>query len=430
MDRVYQVLHVVLVAAYMAAPVITVVGVVVLNARDRRAGRPPEGRWVSLLLTGIAGTLLGGSLALIYARFIAGSFTSVSLWQILLAGFFGTSMLLLFKGFDLLVRMGIHAIRRRMGWTGRQSAAVGALGRVIMLVLVGLPFVMAGIMTYRPRVVPSATPFTELGLAYESVSFIAADDTELAGWWVPGAPGAPGVPDAPRAAPRDRVIVVHGLGGGKADVLTLVGPLREAEYDVLVFDLRAHGQSGGQLTSFGINETLDVEAAATWVRRTHGEQGRLLAVATSMGAAAVLAARDDTGASPFDAIAVMSTYDDLGRLADGVVARQFAWPLDLFARQIAVPAASLHAGRDLEAFRPADEIVQAWPVPMLVIHGQRDELIPIEAGQRLYEAAFEPRRRWWAQRLGHNDILGDEEVMQVILQFLADTRGMNGAAPV
>lgn len=421
MDGVYRVLHLFLVAAYIAAPLAAVAGVVVLNARDRRAGLLPEPRWVSLLLSGIAGTVLGGSLALIYSRFIAGTFGAVSAGQILLAGFFGISLLLLFKGFDQLVRMGIRAVRRRMGWGGRQSAAVGALVRVVMLVLVGLPFIMAGIMTYRPRVVPDATPMTDLGTPYEAVSFTAADGTRLAGWWVPAASGA---------ASGERAIVVHGLGGGKADVLTLVGPLREAGYDVLALDLRAHGQSGGQLTSFGIKETLDVEAAVDWLRRTHGRERRLVAVAMSMGAAAVVSARDETGGSPFDAIAMLSTYDDLGRLADGVVARQFAWPLDLVARQIAVPAASLHAGRDLAAFRPADEIVEAWPVPVLVIHGQQDEMIPIEAGQRLYEAAYAPRRRWWAQQLGHNDLPGNDEVIRVILQFLADTRGTEGAAPV
>lgn len=427
MDRVYQLLHPLVIAAYVIAPVVAVIVLFVLHRLDQRAGREAQAsRWRPLFLTFCAGAALGAGLALVYAQFIAGSFASVSASQIVLAGWFGTSLLLLFKGFDALVRLGIRSVRRWRGWRGRQSAAVGALVRLVMLVLVGLPFVMAAVMTYRPRVVPRLNPATELGTAFDEVSFTAADGTRLAGWWVPGRQRA-AVGDSPHNA---TALVVHGLGGGKADVLPIVEPLHAAGYDVLVFDLRAHGESGGQLTSFGINETLDVEAAVDWVRRMQGDEGRLVAVTVSMGAAAALAARDETGASPFDAVATISAYDDLGRLADTMVARQFAWPLDLVARQIAVPAASLHAGRDLEAFRPAEEIVEAWPVPVLIIHGQRDDLIPFESGQRLYEAAFEPRRRWWAQRLGHNDIIGDREVMEAILEFFEDAREMSGAAPV
>ena len=95
MDRLYQVLHYFLVAAYIAAPPLTLVGTVWLIRRDRRRNAEPESRWASLLLSYLGGALLGGCLALIYARFIAGSFSGISVGHGLLAAYFGVALLVL-----------------------------------------------------------------------------------------------------------------------------------------------------------------------------------------------------------------------------------------------------------------------------------------------------------------------------------------------
>ncbi len=204
-------------------------------------------------------------------------------------------------------------------------------------------------------------------------------------------------------------------------MLHIAGAMCAGGYNVMVFDLRAHGESGGQLCSFGIAEARDVEAAARWVREAHPEESqRLLGLGASMGAAAMLAARDEqTGATPFDAIAVLGTYDDLGAMASTIIRRQFWGPVATVAEWTAVPAASAHAGHDLSSFRPADHIRDNWPAPMFVGHGERDEIIPFRNGVRLYDAALEPKRNWWVD-LTHNQILGDPGTMQAVLRFFED----------
>ena len=206
-------------------------------------------------------------------------------------------------------------------------------------------------------------------------------------------------------------------------MLPTAAPLLAAGYNVLLIDLRAHGRSGGQFTSFGVKERLDVAAAAAWARanRPAGTR-RLLGLGASMGAAALLAARDAGGSSPFDAAAVLGTYDDLGTLARGLVGRQFVGPVGTVAAWTALPVASLHAGADLTAFRPADFAADLWPTPLLVVHGTRDEIIPFEAGRRLYRAASAPKQSWWAEGLGHNAVLNDEAVMNVVLDFFQQAR--------
>ncbi len=416
MQSVYAMLHVVLVVAYLAAPPLLVVLGVVLVVRARRAGRSTAAAIVPVVSTLIAGAAIGMSLAMIYAWVIGRSVTAISIGQVLLAAYAGMGLLSILKGLDWLLQQAIGAVRRRRGWEGPSAASLALFVRFVFLVLVLLPFSMAATMTYRPKVVPSHTPATEIGVGYQDVRFEAADGTRLAAWWIPA-------PALRQGSPDETAVVVHGLGSGKADMLHMAGALHAAGYNVLVLDLRAHGQSGGQLSSFGVSERLDVEAAARWVREMRPSSSRrLVALGASMGAAATLAARDATGQSPFDAIAVLGTYDDLGRMAATVIRRQFWGPLATVARWTAVPAASAHAGEDLASFRPAEAARGVWPRPLLVVHGEADEIIPFRSGVRLYESALEPKRSWWLPDLDHNGVLGAPGTMEVVLQFYEDAR--------
>ena len=58
---------------------------------------------------------------------------------------------------------------------------------------------------------------------------------------------------------------------------------------------------------------------------------------------------------------------------------------------------------------------------MLILHGDRDEVVPIEMGLQLYEAANEPKEFYTIPGAGHNDtyIIGDEEYFAVLRRFLA-----------
>lgn len=420
MAGLYAVLHWVLIAAYLAAPVILLASALVRARIAQRRGEKARAPLASAAATLLAGAGIGAALALIYAQFIARSLGAISIGQLLISAYAGMGLLSILKSLDWLLQLGLARLREKRGWNGPSSASAALFVRVVLLVLVLLPFSMAATMTFRPKVVPRFTPETEIGAPYERVSFTAGDGTRLVGWWIPASlrldarrPGRSG----------ETVVLAHGLGSGKADMLHIAGAMRGAGYNVLVFDLRAHGESGGQLCSFGVAEARDVEAAAQWVRQAHpGESQRLLGFGASMGAAAMLAARDPaTGETPFDAVAVMGTYDDLGLMASTIIRRQFWGPLARVAEWTAVPAASAHAGYDLASFRPADFIQDNWPAPMFVAHGERDEIIPFRSGVRLYNAAFEPKRNWWVD-LNHNQILGDPSTLQAVLKFFEDAQ--------
>jgi fermentation-respiration switch protein FrsA (DUF1100 family) len=212
------------------------------------------------------------------------------------------------------------------------------------------------------------------------------------------------------------VLVCHGLGASKDGMWPLAKKLRESGVNLLAIDLRAHGESGGRLSSFGASETLDALAAATWLKLERPASARrIVGVGASLGGAALVQAAARSGT--IDAVAVLGTYDDLGRLAIDLSHNQFPRPLGWLVRHVALPVASLHAGHNLHAVRPAAAASQLWPRPLLVVHGTGDEIIPFDRGRALHDAASQPRRHLWVDNT-HNGVLDDPNVIDAVVDFV------------
>lgn len=117
-----------------------------------------------------------------------------------------------------------------------------------------------------------------LNLPYEKVEFTSRDGLLLGGWFIP-CPGSP------------CVILVHGLGGSASAMIYHAGVLFKHGYSSLLFDLRAHGSSQGNTSTYGILEANDVLGAVDTLRtRSDVDPGRIGALGISLGAQAVLRA--------------------------------------------------------------------------------------------------------------------------------------------
>jgi pimeloyl-ACP methyl ester carboxylesterase len=130
---------------------------------------------------------------------------------------------------------------------------------------------------------PSTFPFTAGGSDHE-------------GWFFPGLRGAP------------VVVVCHGYGSQRSDILTLATALQDQQYNVFVFDFTGHGSIPGT-TTLGYKETGELRAAITALAgRTDVDTKRFGLWGTDMGAYAALeTAESDPRVA---AIAVDSVYDD------------------------------------------------------------------------------------------------------------------------
>ena len=439
--------HLLLVALYCGAPVVAIAVTLLRRARGRRPAGAGGG---GIAVTISAAIILGSALSLALTIAVG---SRIRLGQVALTVYFLAALMLLLRGADaVLVRIlrGTWFLvfggggggedepadapqRSRPPLAQRLAAPLPTLVRAALLLFVGVPYLMAVAMVYRPKVVSRVTPNVQLGVRYDDVRFETSDGLSLSGWWIPSP--ASSSSSSPRNArgrarstPRvsDRtVIICHGFASGKAAMLPLARPMLAAGYNVLIFDFRAHGQSDGQLTSLGANERLDVLAAVQWLRANRDKQSQhVFGLGASSGAAALIAAAADASeeGQAIEAVAVYGAYDSLPGLARTVASERFLPPLRWIADRVALPIASAHVGADLVHFAPADYVKQLWPRPILVIHGAVDQVVPFQHGQRLFDAAFEPRRSVWLQLDDHLHALEDKSAASEVREFFDDAR--------
>ena len=114
----------------------------------------------------------------------------------------------------------------------------------------------------------------------ESVRLTTCDGEEIGGWLARG--------DADHAC----VLLLHGNGASRGQMLPVMRWLAEAKYTVLAISLRAHGDSTGEINDFGWSARHDVAAAVGFLRRKY--PGRpVFVVGRSLGAAAAIFAADE-----------------------------------------------------------------------------------------------------------------------------------------
>lgn len=163
-------------------------------------------------------------------------------------------------------------------------AAALLLTAVAVFVFGIAPYMLAGMATTRrfqfsDRENAGLTP-ASFQLPFEDVAFRSADGVDLKGWWVP----------APQ--PRGTVVLVHGLNRSRIEMVKKVPFLSQAGWNALLFDLRHHGASGGETSTFGDRERLDVQAAKAYAASR--SSGPIVYWGISLGgAAATLAAAED-----------------------------------------------------------------------------------------------------------------------------------------
>jgi len=238
---------------------------------------------------------------------------------------------------------------------------------------------------YYPERAWWATP-EAFGLTYESVTFTAGDGTSLHGWFFPH----------PR--PVATMLFCHGNAGNISHRLENVQALVEAGFQVFIFDYRGYGRSQGKPSEPGL--ALDADAAWAHVRERAGlEMAPLVIFGRSLGGA--VAIRLAAHVSGADALIVESTFTSLGGMVRHLLG--------------GLPGAD----RLADGYTSLDRIKQVH-LPLLVIHGEEDELIPMAQGYTLFEAANAPKDWYAIAGAGHNDtfVVGGAGYFERIAKFV------------
>jgi pimeloyl-ACP methyl ester carboxylesterase len=152
----------------------------------------------------------------------------------------------------------------------RVRRAVAAIGTLVAAALAAFVVGPAVAATNVPRPEIGATP-ASVGLAYEDVTLTTADGVRLAGWYVPSSNGA-------------AVVLRHGAGSTRSNVLPEAEVLARHGFGVLAVDARGHGQSEGRAMDFGWHGDADIAAATAFLTERDDVDGDRIAVAgSSMG---------------------------------------------------------------------------------------------------------------------------------------------------
>ena len=208
------------------------------------------------------------------------------------------------------------------------------------------------------------------GVAFEDVAIETGDGERLHGWWVPAAAPAHG-----------HVLFLHGNAGNIGDRVPHVELLAAAGLDVLAFDYRGYGGSSGRPSERGTRR--DAAAArAALLRRPGVDPERVLYVGESLGGAVALALAID---APPAGLVLQSTFTSIRDMA------RLHYPL--------VPRAVVP-----DAY-PSLRLVAAVRTRLLVLHGDRDELVPLMYGEALFDAATCPKEMIVFPGVAHNDVI-------------------------
>ena len=269
-------------------------------------------------------------------------------------------------------------------WQKRSGYALSALVLVVAGVVVVMSYNQAQAFVHPMRssgVLPS-----DYGLEVESVALTTSDGLKLAAWYIP-------------SRNRAAVILQHGYGSNRAELLDPAKWLATRGYGVVMVDLRASGMSEGNRFSFGKNEVRDIEAAYQYVvGRPDVDAQRVGAWGGSMGGVLVLlhAAQNPEIRAVVADCPFASLQDELEtgvKKFTGLPPFPFASLIQFFLER--------ELGFPLSENAPIKQIRSISPRPVFLLSGGKDTTVPPDSGQRLYDAAGEPRQLWFDPELEH-----------------------------
>ncbi len=221
-------------------------------------------------------------------------------------------------------------------------------------------------LTHPERETIFETP-KKYGLEYKDISFKSRlDKVELKGWFIP-APSYNGV----------TIVVAHGYGKNRLQddvpVMKLAQSLSGKGYNMVVFDFRNSGESGGDLTSVGQYEKYDLLGAIDWAGKN--TEGKIALFGYSMGAATSLVTAAE--APEVGAVVADSPFNNLEDYLSENLSVWSGLPEFPFTPLIMmmIPPAT---GTDPSQVNPMKALEQIYPRPILFIHGKGDQSIPFK----------------------------------------------------
>jgi hypothetical protein len=251
------------------------------------------------------------------------------------------------------------------------------------------------------------------GLTYSDIYLESEDGTMLHGWFFPAAKGV---------EEEGIIIQFHGNAENISTHFFSLAWMTRHNYNLFIFDYRGYGKSEGSPSHAKVND--DALAALEYavnMKRDHIEQleskgeeihdFKLVAYGQSLGGTTLLRALDDFKLkSALDAVIVESSFPSYQEIAREKLSLSFiTWPFQ--------PLAYILFS---DKYAPKRTIADISPIPLLVIHGSNDFIVPYHHGEKIYNLAKDPKWLWKVEGGKHINAMRSHEYRSKLLHFLKE----------
>ncbi|MGE5751544.1 MAG: alpha/beta hydrolase [Nitrospirota bacterium] len=232
----------------------------------------------------------------------------------------------------------------------------------------------------------------------EDIYFKTSDGLTLHGWFF----------QAADLEARATILVLHGNAENLSTHVNSVLWLIKEGFNLFIFDYRGYGKSQGSPSIKGVH--LDAESALKALLSVpRVDKERIIVLGQSIGGAiAVYTVAHTPYKDRIAALVIDSAFSSYRLIAREKLAQFFiTWPFQY-------PLSYLVS----DAYSPIQWIREVSRVPVLIIHGDNDPVVPVHHGQMLYEAARDPKEFWEITVPGHVRSFADAGVRDKLVRYL------------
>lgn len=234
-------------------------------------------------------------------------------------------------------------------------------------------------------------------VSYEDVYFKTSDGLKLHGWHIKAKDKSYGT-----------ILYLHGNAENISTHVNNVLWLSLEGYDVFAFDYRGYGLSEGSPTLEGVH--LDAQAALeTVLSLPKMNMERIFVFGQSLGGAiAVYTVATSPHKSRIKALIIDSAFSGYRliareKFAQFIITWLFQYPLSFLFE---------------DHYSPIQWIKEIAPVPVLIMHGDKDKIVPVHHGFILYEKALNPKEFWVVKDAGHIQAFDLKGIREKYLEYL------------